>query len=181
MDTEELARRLDSVTVREAGVKLSVPRSARSRSDLTAPVKRGHRYGIDRFLMPWVVLDLGGRDVRVNPRVEDKRIRRKVLQEVGGGTNLNALRPAGARKAMERLLDRMRSAERKAWRTADRPGLERRASDILKNRERTDRTDEQLRAVDRVKKELLGPLRNVSEQELVDLYRECQVRTVMEG
>lgn len=181
MKNEELADRLRAVTVTDIGVKMSVPSSVRSRDRLNEPVKEGHRSGVFRFLHMHVVLSVNGSPFKVNPNVADKRLRRRILRRAGGGSNLNALRSRPAKDAMAELLVRVRSACADEWQRVNVASFEKKASAILRTREQQDRMDEQKRAFERIKKELLGPLLGISETELVDLYRDCQVTAVMES
>ncbi|KKL85900.1 hypothetical protein LCGC14_1950140, partial [marine sediment metagenome] len=90
MENEELAGRLRAIEVVDVGIKMSVPSGIRSQDRLNEPVKEGHRSGVFRFLHMYVVLSIDGSTIRVNPNVADKRLRRRILKEAEGGSNLNA-------------------------------------------------------------------------------------------
>ena len=191
MTKEELAKAIRALKVFQSGLKLSIPSDVRTvaRLDMKPLVKQGLRphqgnlpAGVREFLRPWVsVKHPDGIVTKLDPNRKQDTIRRNLLIAAGGKGLGRMLRSEPARSAMADLVSEVRAAVEDAWQRAEYGSLRRKARKTLETREKNDRKKAVAESVGRIRRELLGPAYVLSEEEIVSLYRDCQVRRVLES
>lgn len=190
MTNEELSEKLDSISITDVGFRFSVPAKIRSMSSL--------RSGPNPWnLIPWVELDIGGTKVKIRPR--DYRgdnafiqIRRRILREIKVGktsalhdktVNLNHLRRDPAMASMKNLISKI-TERTEILDEEEGPSVQElrdRTERILRSREKADLEDDIRRSKIRIRTELMGNSSAMTEEEVIGIWRECQVKMVMES